>query len=52
VSWVYAAEGKTFLRTIARLARERGELRIVADQIGVPTSAALISDVVAGSRGC
>ncbi len=47
-SWVYAAEGKNFLRTIARLACERTELRIVADQIGAPTSAALIGDVVAG----
>jgi dTDP-4-dehydrorhamnose reductase len=47
-SWVYAAEGKNFLRTIARLARERTELRIVADQIGAPTSAALIGDVAAG----
>jgi dTDP-4-dehydrorhamnose reductase len=47
-SWVYAAEGKNFLRTIARLARERAELRIVADQTGAPTSAALIGDVVAG----
>jgi len=47
-SWVYGAEGKNFLRTIARLARERTELRIVADQIGAPTSAALIGDVVAG----
>jgi dTDP-4-dehydrorhamnose reductase len=47
-SWIYAAEGKNFLRTIARLARERTELRIVADQIGAPTSAALIGDIVAG----
>jgi dTDP-4-dehydrorhamnose reductase len=47
-SWVYAAQGKNFLRTIARLARERKELRIVADQIGAPTSAALIADVVSG----
>ena len=47
-SWVYAADGKNFLRTIARLARERSELRIVADQIGAPTSAALIGDAVAG----
>jgi dTDP-4-dehydrorhamnose reductase len=47
-SWVYAAEGKNFLRTIARLAHERSELRIVADQTGAPTSAALIGDVVAG----
>jgi dTDP-4-dehydrorhamnose reductase len=47
-SWVYAAEGKNFLRTIARLASERSELRIVSDQIGAPTSAALIGDVAAG----
>jgi len=46
-SWVYAASGTNFLRTIARLARERDELRIVADQIGAPTSAALIADAVA-----
>src|SRR5262249_43203143 len=36
-----------FLRTIAQLARERSELRVVADQIGAPTSAALIADVLA-----
>jgi dTDP-4-dehydrorhamnose reductase len=47
-SWVYAAEGKNFLRTIARLARERTELRIVADQVGAPTSAAMIGEAVAG----
>ena len=47
-SWVYAVAGKNFLRTIARLARERSELRIVADQIGAPTSAALIADAAAG----
>jgi dTDP-4-dehydrorhamnose reductase len=46
-SWVYTADGKNFLRTIARLARERAELRIVADQIGAPTSAALIGDAAA-----
>ena len=45
-SWVYAAQGANFLRTIARLARERAELRIVADQFGAPTSAALIADAV------
>jgi len=45
-SWVYAAKGANFLRTIARLARERAELRIVADQFGAPTSAALIADAV------
>ena len=36
-SWVYGATGKNFLRTILKLAREREELRIVADQHGSPT---------------
>jgi dTDP-4-dehydrorhamnose reductase len=45
--WVYAAQGKNFMRTIARLALERKELRIVGDQIGAPTTAALIADGVA-----
>ncbi len=45
-SWVYASEGKNFLRTMARLAGERKELRIVADQIGAPTSARIIADAV------
>jgi dTDP-4-dehydrorhamnose reductase len=47
-SWVYAAQGKNFPRTIARLAQERKELSIVADQIGAPTSAGLLADAVAG----
>jgi dTDP-4-dehydrorhamnose reductase len=41
-SWVYHRTGTNFLRTMARVAAERDELRIVADQIGAPTSAALI----------
>jgi dTDP-4-dehydrorhamnose reductase len=45
--WVYAATGANFLRTIARLARERHELRIVADQVGSPTSAAGLADMLA-----
>jgi dTDP-4-dehydrorhamnose reductase len=47
-SWVYAATGANFLRTVARLAQVRAELRIVADQFGAPTSARLIAGAVAG----
>jgi dTDP-4-dehydrorhamnose reductase len=42
-SWVYAAHGKNFLRTMLRLGAERPELRIVDDQVGAPTSAAAIA---------
>ena len=45
-SWVYAARGKNFLTTMVRLAKERPELRVVADQIGAPTSARLIAEIV------
>jgi len=42
-SWIYASTGKNFLTTIVRLARERQEMRVVADQIGAPTSARSIA---------
>lgn len=45
-SWVYASTGANFLLTIVRLAQERAELRIVADQIGAPTSARSIAKAV------
>jgi dTDP-4-dehydrorhamnose reductase len=38
-SWVYAAWGTNFLQTMLRLMRERGAVRVVADQVGTPTSA-------------
>lgn len=44
--WVYSAAGKNFMRTIAKLAQQRDMLRVVADQIGAPTSAKQIAEAV------
>lgn len=46
-SWVFARNGSNFPATLLRLAREKDQLRVVCDQIGVPTSAELIADVTA-----
>lgn len=45
-SWVYAASGANFLKTIVRLAGEREQLKIVGDQVGAPTTADTISQAV------
>jgi len=46
-SWIYAARGKNFAKTILKLAQDRDVLNIISDQYGAPTSAELIADVTA-----
>ena len=46
-SWVYAARGGNFAKTMLRLAQERERLTVINDQIGAPTGADLLADVTA-----
>ncbi|MNC19145.1 dTDP-4-dehydrorhamnose reductase [compost metagenome] len=46
-AWVYASHSTNFLRTMLRVGADRDVLRVVADQVGTPTPAALIADVTA-----
>ena len=46
-SWVHAARGKNFIRTMLRLATEKDRLQVIDDQYGAPTGAELIADTTA-----
>ena len=46
-SWVYAAKGGNFGKTMLRLAKDRDKLTVIDDQIGAPTAAELLADVTA-----
>lgn len=46
-SWVYAARGGNFAKTMLRMAQERERLTVINDQFGAPTGADLLADVTA-----
>jgi dTDP-4-dehydrorhamnose reductase len=46
-SWVFAARGGNFAKTMLRLAKEKDQLKVVGDQHGAPTGAELIADITA-----
>jgi dTDP-4-dehydrorhamnose reductase len=46
-SWLYGPHGKNFVETILQLAKEKKQLKVVADQTGSPTSTVSLSDIIA-----
>jgi dTDP-4-dehydrorhamnose reductase len=45
-AWVYAADGNNFVRTMLRVMKANGAVRVVADQVGTPTSARSLAEVL------